>query len=298
MCVLRYENDLGMPEPMFKALTHDDYDCPPGHVSISALMSPPRARILRREHDDEIVVKASSMMRMFLGKAVHAAIEKHDAVGHISETRLSMEVGGWTISGKFDNYDAAAGSLVDYKTTSVWSFMLGDKPEWEAQLGCYALLLRDAGFEVKAAFIWAMLLDWKAGDLKRLKDYPPNNIVGVPVPVWTSEYALSVIEDRVRVHQEAEAAYAGKGQAGLPLCTPEERWERPTKYAVQKPGAAKAWKLFVVEDEAQALCATKKPGEYEVVKRLGESIKCERGYCYAAPFCDQFKAMPKSGEDE
>ena len=109
---------------------------------------------------------------------------------------------------------------------------------------------------------------------------------------------MNRIEQRVKVHQDALEAWEGTGhnQSALPLCTPEERWEKPTTVVVTKPGASRALKVYrgpTAKSEAEDAC---KPG-YVVEVRPGSSIRCER-FCHVKQWCSQYAAMPKSDEAE
>jgi hypothetical protein len=85
------------------------------------------------------------------------------------------------------------------------------------------------------------------------------------------------------MHQEAENTPSDK----LLPCTPEERWERPTRYALMKKGRKRAIKLYDTEEDANG--AVKEKDHY-VEYRKGESVRCEN-YCPVKEFCNQYKEM-------
>jgi len=172
--------------------------------------------------------------------------------------------------------------LTDWKVTSVFSFLLGDKPEWEAQLNCYKWLYEQNGFKVTKLQIVAILRDWMMSRARQEPDYPQCAVMVVDIPMWEPKVAQEYIEHRVRIHQQAETV----PDNGLTPCKPEERWEKPTTYAVMKPGNKRARRVFDVSDEA---FNEKKTGEI-VVERPGESIRCQR-YCKAMLWCNQAKEM-------
>lgn len=104
--------------------------------------------------------------------------------------------------------------------------MSGVKEEWEQQLNLYAHLLRLTGAHVETIQIVAIYRDWsknKAFD----SNYPSAQVQFFIVPLWSNEVAENFLLERVRLHMKAEAGEV------LP-CTPEERWERPTRFAVMK----------------------------------------------------------------
>ena len=79
-----------------------------------------------------------------------------------------------------------------------------------------------------------------------------------------------------------------KAEAGKVLpCTPEERWERPTHFAVMKQGQKRVVRVFDTREEAEGNIT--KAGLY-VEERAGSSVRCEY-YCRVASFCPQYARM-------
>ncbi len=76
-----------------------------------------------------------------------------------------------------------------------------------------------------------------------------------------------------------------KAEAGeVSPCTPEEWWERPTRFAVMKRGQKRAVRLYDTREEAEDNAT--KAGLY-VEERPGSSVRCE-SYCRVASFCPQY----------
>jgi len=151
-------NQTNLPEPVFLSLTHSDYTKGESNRSVTQLIDSPRVRILRKEHEEQIMEDAADMVWSVLGTAVHKMFEQHDADGHISEERLYAEVDNWIISGAIDIQraeDDGSVTVLDYKCTSVWSVIYG-KPEWEKQLNFYAWLVEHSkNLDVKSLQIVA-----------------------------------------------------------------------------------------------------------------------------------------------
>jgi hypothetical protein len=87
----------------------------------------------------------------------------------------------------------------------------------------------------------------------------------------------------------------GDAQHVLPLCSPEERWERPAKFALTKVGNKRATSLHDTREEAQAaqdaiIAETGK--NYLVETRPAEAIRCQQ-YCSARPVCVQADELLK-----
>ena len=284
-------NKFNLPHPIFSAIKNDTYD-KVGDISVSTLIRSPRMVQLEKRHDKEITVDVSENLWLLLGSSVHAILERADTDNHLAEERLSVKVNGWTLSGKADLLDPD-GYISDYKVTSAYSFLLGEKPEWEAQLNLYAMLFRRHSFEIKGARIVAILRDWMQSRAEKEQDYPKCGFHIVPIDLWAPERAEDFTLERVKMHQEAEKL----PDDDLPPCTPEERWERPTTYAVMKGANKRATRVF--EDSSEAhdfmLADSKTASQYKVVTRQGESVRCQR-YCKAMQFCSQAKAMGITSE--
>lgn len=174
--------------------------------------------------------------------------------------------------------------LSDWKVTSVWTLVYGERriTEWEEQLNLYALLLHEAGIEVDELEIIAILRDWqrsKAGD----GEYPDLAVRAIPLPLWSHEEARRFLDKRVRLHQSARER--------LPLCSDDDRWAKPNKFAVHgktKSGSRKvrADRLYDTREEAQEH-ASRIDGDVDF--RQGDQwVRC-RQFCPVAQFCTQFQ---------
>jgi hypothetical protein len=159
--------------------------------------------------------------------------------------------------------------------------MDGVRWEHEAQLNCYANLLSDYNFIVKGAAIIAIFRDWSKYAVKRSSNYPETQSVILPVNLWDTWDSYQYILERVTLHQDAEKL----SDEDLPICTPEERWQRDTQYAVTKRGNKKAARLLPTMEEAEEW-AREHMGDkpFEITKRPGESIRCA-SYCDVSAYC-------------
>lgn len=279
----RWTNEQNLPAPLVAAIENDDYESS-GDISVTRLIKPPRIVQLEKRYAKDIVQDVSGAVWMLLGKAVHYVLERA-GVNHTTEHKIEeehvVEVMGWKLSGRLDAHNLTTGVLSDYKITSVWSFLKGAKPEWEAQLNVNAWLLRRHGHDVKRLEITAILRDWSVTRTYE-PDYPQAAALTVEIPIWDDAKAEAYVKDRMAKHQAA----VNVADDELPSCTAEERWEKPTTWAVQKPGAAKAWRVKDTEIEAKDLANQTKG--MEVVQRPGESTRC-RYYCSVLQFCQQGK---------
>jgi hypothetical protein len=215
---------------------------------------------------------------------MHQMLENHaDIPRHQAERTMSTEVEGVNVTGTFDLY-YEDGVLTDYKFVSVWTTMNGVKEEWQQQLNLYVHLLRLTGACVETLQIVAIYRDWsksKAFD----SNYPSTQVQTFAVPLWPSEVTENFLLERVRLHMKAETGEV------LP-CTPEERWERPTRFAVMKRGQKRAVRVFDTREEAEGNITK---ADLYVEERPGSSVRCE-SYCRVASFCPQYtKIRAKQG---
>ena len=281
---MRYTNNHDLPGPVVAALTRGDSQSVEG-LRITTLIDSPRISQLKKAHRDELVEDVADLAYRALGSAVHLMFEQASSSNSgISEERLNAEVEGTLISGAIDYQyeDGGAVAITDYKTTSVFAVMMGDKPEWERQLNCYAMLIRKSkNLPVKRLSIVAILRDWRASEAERRGDYPSTPIVSIPIALWPDEEQDRYVSERVRLHNLAETEME---LGSLRPCTDEERWARPAKWAVHKGNNKRAMRLFDSEEEANLF---KKNGEdRRVIKRAASYLRCEK-YCPVAAWCDQ-----------
>ena len=265
-------NNCALPASIVEAVRRDPYDAGEADISCTRLIAPPLIRHLERLHGAAISEDASDRIWSLLGQAVHVILHRAVQPGELAEERLFADAGGWRISGAFDLFDGA--TLTDFKTTSAWSVKPPLKPEWTAQINVLAWLLRCNGWSPQRGRIVAILRDWRKNEALRYgDDYPRRQVVELPVPLWTPEDAAAYVAERVRLHRLDDP----------PICTPEERWDRPTVWAVQREGRRTAVRLHSEREKAEAH-ATALGAGHSVVERPGASVRCSQ-YCAVAQWC-------------
>jgi hypothetical protein len=271
-----------------------------GDISTTGLIKPPRETLLCQRHDDEIIVDVSKNYKSKAGTEFHAGvqrwIEKNQPKGVMSEKKLRMDINNWVVTGTADIIDYLLHQLWDIKNASVWAKIFGAKHEYQAQLNIYKVMAEATieYLQINELFIAFGFTDWHKSDLYK-KDYPKLAIDVLEIPVWPKDKTIAYMEDRVAYHQDA----INEEDDNLPYCTghgtvDNERWEKPSKFAVYKGGYTKAKRASKLEntlDKANAWVAKQKePEKYLVYHRLGEQTKC-KDWCDAAPFCNQWKEL-------
>ena len=278
-------DSYNLSAPSLALLKHDDYK-KVGDYSASELPDSAQRRELERRHDHEIVIEAWKRFQLACGNWLHLGLEKTAVANSLQEERLSTKINGFEITGKSDSLDCLVVDeydLIDFKFTSVYSYLLGTKADYEAQCNINDYLFHKNGFELNKLYLEFWFRDWI--ETKALHDpsYPQIPIMKVEVPKWSRAEQLMYIEARIKAHEEAKA---GK----LTPCTAEERWQSKDSWAVKKPDNKNAWRVKSTELEAeQERNKLKDPSKYIIEFRLGHDVRCER-FCNAAKFCEQYLA--------
>ncbi len=264
-------NKHSLPDTILKACQVSNYPPTEGRISVTDLIGSPLIRQLKLKHWGELEQDCSDMLWLILGKAGHYVLQQ-SGTGQ-QEQKLTAEIDGITISGISDMYNE--GVITDFKFSSVWSFLLGDKPEWANQLNCYSFLHRQAGQEVKALKIHAILRDWQGSKVNE-DNYPVIPFQSIDIPLWSTEHALEWIKGRIAIHK------AGAG------CSDAERWKRPDTWAVKKIGFQRALRVFESEKEAQKFFNLygKQFAKTNLIieQRAGSYQRCFQ-YCMVSKFC-------------
>ena len=284
---MKYTNEMHLPLSLVSAIENDTYTKGNADISVTTLIQPPKIRVLSTRHRDEISEDVADCIYRLVGQNTHAILERVQHKDALQEERLYLKVGGWTISGQADLYEDEI--VHDYKNTSVWSIINGVKPEWIYQLNCYAHGFRQAGFPVKGLKIIAILRDWSKFKAKEGGSYPKKQVVTLEIPLWSDEDAERYIDGRVFLHKAADEL----SDDDIAPCSPEERWDRPTKYAVIKGSLKKAWRVVESLEEAEKLKAEieeRSGNDYRIDERPGESVRC-MNYCSVCDYCNHYKTL-------
>ena len=293
------KNDLGLLEPIYKALANDSYDSGGADITPTTWINSPRIAQLMKAHRHEIEENVSNKVFSALGTGFHNVMEKAVGDNAITEERIFWDhPGGLRVSGAIDLQiikDDGSTILVDYKVTGVYGVILnkkngGVKPDWERQLNSYRYLLQQAkGIEVSELYILTMLRDWKQSDAGK-PDYPDAPVMQIPVPLWSWEKTEAYVEERIALHQQA--AYSALIGEELPLCTAEEMWERPETFAVMRSASHKR-ASSVLDTMEGAMNWAEDPmngmdNKHVIEHRQGKRVRCQ-DWCEVAPFCSQYK---------
>ena len=277
---MKITNIYNLPQAILNIMMRDVYQPTHKRMRVTELIGAPLVKHLMIKHWKELTEDCSDGLWRLLGTSVHYILESGTPDDALGEERLSYTIGDTTISGKSDLYHEEG--IQDWKVTSVFSFLLGMKKEWEAQLNVYKFLWERNGFPVKSLKINAILRDWQRSKAKFDLTYPQIPFVSMDVPMWDNALIVEYLFDRIAIHAQKPA----------PECTDEEKWKRPTTYAVTKPQNKRATKVCETKEEAEEYIKVKNEGKpkdmYIIDERKGACIKCD-DYCVVRDFCPYYK---------
>lgn len=276
-------NKYGLPESFFQAVLNDKYSRGGADYSVTELINPPRITLLKRRHADEITEDVSDLIWSLLGRSVHALLDAAQVPNALTEERIKITMHGYEISGQSDHYKNKVVS--DYKATSVYSRLYESRfDEWEKQINSYAFLFREIGFEVDHVEIIAIYRDWSKRQSEQEENYPIAPVEKIPLGLWSMDAQRKYLSRRVLLYQESESL----SDSDLPICSVDDRWEKPTIYAVMKKKQKRAVRNGLHEDLQTAQAQVDSGENLHIEMRPGSRVRCE-AYCNVAPFCDEFK---------
>lgn len=291
---MKITNRENLPSGFYNACL-GRYERVEGTYSVTELQKGSTEIVLSRRHYDDIEEDCSDMVWSVFGSAVHSIMEKH-TVGEtqVSEMGFTGKAGDAKVSGHIDLFDAEKLVVCDYKTCSVWKIVFGDYKDWRNQLLAYCWLLDQNGFKARRGVIVAIMKDHSKREARYKPDYPQS-----PVKRMVFDFTDQDLED---YEQGIEAKVAEIESLSivedkdLPPCLPEERWAKPTTFAVMKKGRKTAMRVLNSMTEAENWMENNSGDSIAV--REGEDVKCE-GYCSVNTWCPywQAKLEAKGGEE-
>lgn len=283
-------NELGLPQALVDACDVSPHNAP-NTVSATTLKSGVREILLTKRHWEEMTDDVSDRIWALFGTAVHALLEKESPDTFVEE-KFDKQISKYKVTGRLDCYDMKNKIIFDYKTASTWKYKFNDYSDWKFQGLVYAWLLKQNGLEVKECRFVMMFKDFSKTKAKTEFGYPQK-----PVYVYqffVTEKDLEMIQnkiiEKILLLEESEKLKDDE----LPLCSDEERWVKPSKFAVMKKGRKSAVKLCDDKETAEQYIEAVGDDLY-IEERKGSDGKCE-GYCNCCEFCSYWKE--KYGNDQ
>ncbi len=282
-------NKKHLPTQLVRAVERE-YTYQPKRYSITSLLDTHRILQLKRRHNDELSQDVSDMLWMIFGSGIHKAIEDAGVdPGQHAEKRLEWQFGEYTLSGIVDFIDENNELILDWKTTSLWTYIYRSNDEkWLKQLQLSALLwFKNTGQWISKGQIGALLKDYKKKPFPEA-GYPDSELqiidfdLGSPTDIeeWVIQTFAEIAE--MEALQDHE----------LPLCSPADRWNTGDKYAVTEKGKKRAVRVYDNEEDAtrHVSQAFSDGIKMDINYRPGEDKRC-KDYCPVKHFCDYGKTL-------
>ena len=89
---MKITNKSSLPEAVYKALSHSNYNSGSSDYSVTTLLRPPRMVQLERRHWDELEEDVLDRVWSLFGSAAHTILEQHGCDESLTEERLYIEV--------------------------------------------------------------------------------------------------------------------------------------------------------------------------------------------------------------
>lgn len=244
---------------------------------------------MKNEFDGITEIDVVDLLWALDGTSLHYMFEKASSED-IAELRLVTKFEDISITGKIDLYELESKRLLDYKKTSVYTYLYHPtgKKEYIAQANVNSFLLRANGFEVNSAVNVYFFRDWRKSEYLKLQNrgYPFYPIRVIDLPLWSDEEVVNYISARLAAHKKAKIDW----QLGvLNGCTPEGRWREEDEYAVLTQTRTKAMNgaaHFKTRQEAEDFASLHKNGGIEY--RPGKDKRCD-DWCSYKTYCSYFK---------
>lgn len=291
------KNEYGLPDWLCTVIEKTKNDYSPGEktdFSVTSLLKPPLMYALEKEHGDEIEDEAADNLASLDGTALHWTIEKQleSEPRYLVEERFYRKVRvpeapgkkkTFVISGQVDIYDKETKTLWDAKRSKIFKYIKGDFFDYEFQLNAGRWLMKENYEEPEELKIGFFPKDHDRNKAKWEQDYPNVAFTPIDIPKWHDEDVEAFIRKAVKEKMDALNGHKR-------LCTPEERWQRPSSYAVMRPGRKSAVRVLQSQQEAEEYIQglTKASGDEYIEYRPGEDIRCT-SFCPVSQHCWYFQ---------
>lgn len=288
-------NDLNLPQPFVDAAT-SDHQYTPRRYSVTEVLGGTCEAVLKRRHAGEATEDVSDRLWAILGTAVHKVLEsaqsgpeQHQEQWLCVPVTIPTTEGERTyqLSGIFDLYDEATGTVTDWKVTGTIKWQKQEFDDYRLQILIYCWMLRTKGYKSDNGEVVMMLRDWSKPKSRFDSEYPQCQVQKVS---WSftdndfEEVERYILDWFTNVEKQEKLK-----DSELTPCSPKNRWHRDDKWAVVKNGVKRATRVLDDNDDAATLCEklSEKSGKpYHVEYRKGEDVRCEM-YCsvsFACPF--------------
>jgi len=274
--------------------------------SVTTLLNPPRIVHLEKRHLQKVTRYVKEQLGSFIGTAIHEYLErclnKVPDSPYTCEERLAITIDDRVVSGAYDivainsNLDE---DMYDLKTTSTWKAIFGDKDDWTAQQNMYRYLYwYHKKRKLRTIRVIGMFMDWSAREMQRYGGkYPREKSVEYSLPRWGVDKTYKYMQERVAIMKAEEDTPDDE----LPLCTYEDMWSKPDKFAVHAINRKNALRVCDTEDDANEWMSeylTKDTCKHKIAQlyiecRPAVRTRCEH-WCPCNTHCNQYNDYLKA----
>jgi len=227
--------------------------------------------------------------RIVVNPSKDYVVENPDCIPVYMEIRNSMELDGYTISGKFDF--VGEGGLTDFKSTGTWKYSKlakADK-EYRTQGSIYKVLNPDIiDKEYMTIVFW--FTDWMANRTLSDPNYPKAAILPHKVMLMTEQETIGFMRSFIG---EIER-YKDAPESELPECNSEQLWQDAPTYKYYKNPNSRSRSTANFDDFAKAQTRFIKDGCVGTVVTVPSKAKACH-YCNAYEACSQKDRLIKEG---
>lgn len=321
----QYSNVGQVPLSLAVFLASDsyDYDDTPNTISATTLLKPLRQVILgSRVPTEDSSVDLIGMVSNRMGSAIHDGIENAWKKNHLKamealgipkrvresvvinpapgmdltdlipvylENRASRKCGKWTVTGKPDFI--GDGRVEDYKTTSVWSAILGSKDtDYILQGSIYRWLQPTIITKDEIAIQW-IFTDWSSFSARQDPKYPQNRHMQRIFPLMSLTETDSFIRRKIELIEQ----YMDAPEEEIPLCSDDDLWRSEPKFKYYKnpEKTARSTKNYDTKHDAMLHYIT--DGSVGLVKEVPGQVKACK-YCPGYSLCSQKDMLIEAGD--
>lgn len=227
-----WTNKHNLPDRVLRILGHW-YKPLPDRISTTRLIDEPLPYTIAMKYWNTFSRDYSDMLNTIWGISLHDKIEKETPDDESAEEKIVVKIDGVEIVCKSDNKEGSI--LRDTKTMKVYPLV--NKSIWKkklAEFACqtnvYAWAWWKKGVEITDIHLDVYMRDWNLRDSLINKEYPKCPFVEVPVKLWTHAQQEQYVRDQIELHT----------MGAWTECSPEAKWQKPTRYAIMKKGQKKA----------------------------------------------------------
>lgn len=218
---------------------------------------------------------------------------------YITEKRLKVKIGDYTVSGGFDLYDKETRTIEDYKTLPVWAYIYRNQEgsrirEFTEQLNIYKLFMELNGYKVDRLQVNMVFRDYQKSKAA-IDDTYPDPVETIELEMWDNDTIKGFILEKLN---EIER-YMHVADDDIPVCSALERWEGKSQWQVFKNANKRSTKNFYSYYDAKNFIAELNDfkNKYTINELKGKPKRC-LSYCSVNKWCNFYQNYIMTQADE